>query len=116
MRSKTVCLLILMFNLSACSSSKSFDLPPETSLQNAIGAMYNMAGLGQEILKATILGKHYSPSSDHWQVIACVEFGQLDRPQTDCNDSFTLLKLDSGKWIIRGRVNAVYRWLEVTST
>jgi len=116
MRLQAVFLLFLMCGLGACSSSNTFNPPAEIALKNAIGTMYSLAGLGQEIQKATVLGKHYSPSSDHWQVFACVEFGQPDSLQTDCNDSFTLLKLDSGKWIIRGRVNAVYRWLEVAST
>jgi hypothetical protein len=100
--------------LIGCASEKS-PPPPNNVIAESVAELYQHAGIGAPILAQRVLGKHYSPFHDHWTVIACVDFNASGKESTDCNDSFNLIKLDSGMWVIRGTVNGQYRWMQVKS-
>lgn len=105
--------LVSSFLLSGCFE-KSVELPSDERIVSTVANLYKQVGVATSVEDQRLLGKHYLPGSDSWKVIACVDF-ILPNQETvkDCNDSFDLLKLDSNKWIINGKVNGVYRWLEV---
>ena len=88
--------------------------PPANEISNTIGEMYLRAGLASEVARPDILGKHYRPGRDAWKVVACATYtGGDGAERRDCNDSFELYKLDSGKWMVNGTVNGNYLWLEM---
>ena len=100
--------------LSACDYQGRDVPPPNLEIGNSIGQMYLRAGVGTEVVKGEVLGKHYQPASDSWKVIACTEFAMADGGTgRDCNDSFELYKLDSGTWLVSGTVSGGYLWLQI---
>jgi hypothetical protein len=99
--------------LSACNEEQRPVPPVSSDIANAIAELYQRSGVA-EVSKQEILGKHYRPGDQSWDVLACIEFAQPGRdPGKDCNDSFELYQLDTGKWIVSGTVNGAYQWLEV---
>lgn len=107
---KTLICLVIASWLVGCTSGNS--PPTDNVIASTAAALYKHGGVGVPIVTQRVLGKHYVPSLDHWSVVACVEFKVSGNESSDCNDSFTLIKLDSGKWILRGTVNGQYRWME----
>jgi len=112
-RVKNIIFLIFAILLVGCASEKSTP-PPNTALALTVADLYKHAGVGIPIVTQRVLGKHYVPSLDQWSVVACVDFNDSGNETSDCNDSFILIKLDSGIWVLRGTVNGKYRWMEVS--
>lgn len=108
-----VMFLFLLTTLTGCfdRNSKSIE---NSKISSAINTLYLDFGVATEIITQQIIGKHYLPKDDSWKVISCTEFVLQDQNKIkDCNDSFTLYKLDTGNWILSGSVNGQYRWLQV---
>lgn len=104
------CCLVVLFGCEKEVKEK----PDDGAVIYTIGSLYLSVGGAKEIKEQRLIGKHYRPGSDSYQVISCVDFTLPDERQiSDCNDSFNLIRLDSGKWVINGQVNGVYRWVEV---
>ncbi len=96
---------VLVFILSGCTE-KSVDPPKDKDVSASIASLYSQVGLATSISEHTIIGKHYNPGMDSWMLIACVNFSLPDKSKVrDCNDSFNLLLLDSGGWVVNGRIN-----------
>ncbi|MCB1699367.1 MAG: hypothetical protein H6985_13675 [Pseudomonadales bacterium] len=110
----TAILVSSTFLVTACDYRKPPATPVSGEVAHAIAEMYRRAGVSSDISGQSVLGKHFKPGEQSWDVIACVDFvlpnGDSGR---DCNDSFELYQLDSGRWIVSGTVNATYLWLEV---
>lgn len=106
--------LTLIFFVGGCGQNKASQPPANTEISQAINVLYKQAGQAASVEKHTILGKHFQPHADSWKVVACTKLLLTNGANhTDCNDSFELYPLDTGKWIISGNVNGTYRWLEV---
>ena len=109
-----VVLLSSCLLLSACNHENTPSPPQSSEIGVAIAELYRRLGISGEISKQEVLGKHFKPGLQSWDVIACVDFilpsGDNGR---ECNDSFELYQLDSGKWIVTGTISGNYRWLEV---
>ncbi len=118
MNQKFVSTLILGLSallLAGCDYRATTVVPPASSaISGSIGEMYLRAGLASEVSRPEILGKHYQPGRDSWKVIACAKFTLADGGEgRDCNDSFELYQLDTGKWMVSGTLNGRYLWLEM---
>ncbi len=109
---RSIFIVLVVFQLTACFSA-SPEAPKNKQLESAIAQLYLSAGAGFQNAEARVLGKHYAPGDDAWRVIACTNFTLNERESSDCNDSFNALILDTERWIVNGRVNGIYRWIEL---
>lgn len=109
-----VSLLVLACSvLSACNEEQTPVPPMSGDIANAIAELYRRSGV-TEVSKQEVVGKHYRPGDQSWDVLACIQFARPGSdPGNDCNDSFELYQLDTGKWIVSGTVNGAYQWMEV---
>nr|WP_319395472.1 hypothetical protein [uncultured Desulfobacter sp.] len=106
--------LSLIFFVGGCGQKKEPQPPVNAEINQAINVLYKQAGQAASVEKQTILGKHFQPQANSWKVVACTNLLLTNGTNhTDCNDSFELYPLDTGKWIISGNINGTYRWLEV---
>ncbi len=104
--------LLLTFLLSGCVESEP-ESPDNDMLSGAIAKLYIDVGGASKVTAQQLLGKHYLPGDNSWQIVSCTELILKDNNTIkDCNDSFVAFKLDSGKWILNGQVNSQYRWVE----
>lgn len=101
--------------LSAGCASDQATPPSDESVAASVADLYRYAGVSTPIVAQRLLGKHYVPSLDQWSVVACVDLKASGKESKDCNDSFSLILLDTGRWILSGTVNGQYRWTEVVS-
>lgn len=109
-----ITLLCMVFFLAGCQQQKIEKPPENADISRAITVLYKKAGGASSVNQQTILGKHYSPQADTWKIVACTEMVLANGTDySDCNDSFELYMLDTGKWIVSGKINGTYRWLEV---
>lgn len=100
--------------LAACDRVPTPTPPGSLEVGNAIGELYHRAGVTLKLGSKNVLGMHYRPGTDSWKVVACTEFRVPDGEDVkDCNDSFELYRLNSGRWMVNGTVNGQYLWLEM---
>nr|WP_320009780.1 hypothetical protein [uncultured Desulfobulbus sp.] len=115
MKKNLIFVLLLLFLVVGCK--RPFVAPPPENgpIAQAVVSLYQLTLPGVTVSQGDILGKHYQPGSDSWNVITCVNL-QLpnQKEQKDCNNSFQLFKLDSERWILDGKVNNQKLWIEVT--
>ena len=87
---------------------------PEGDILNAeIEALLLDTGLFADVALERVLGKRHIASESRWQVVACFRFLAGEGEATSCDDSFRLMRLDSGTWIVSVDMVDVYRWREV---
>ena len=111
---RTLCFGLLLTQLAACEGEALPSPPVSLDVGTAIAELYRRAGVAQEVASKNVLGMHYRSGSDSWKVVACMEFKVPDGQNAgDCNDSFELYQLNSGRWIVSGTVNGQYIWLEM---
>lgn len=112
--------LILLFLFIVLSTSCSQEVPEPLSNDTVSAALKNLYtdfGGASKVNNQRIIGQHYHPGDDNWSIVSCIDFNLKDgRKVDDCNDSFVALQLNSGKWILQGKVNGQYRWIEVPVT
>lgn len=108
-----VVLLSLSVMLSGCSRP-SRDLPAQPILEQYMVSLVADLGVNNVSGISRMVGKHYYPGDDVWQMIACYQFTlPSDQQGNECNDSFRLIPLDNGQWIITATRQGVYRWREI---
>ena len=106
--------IALVVTLTACKEPPRPTPPASLAVGNAIGELYVRGGVTLEVVSKNVLGMHYRPGTDTWKVISCVEFRMPEgKSVSDCNDSFELYALNSGRWIVNGTINGQYLWLEM---
>ena len=84
--------------------------PPDEVAQGMAQAIAD-TGLYTDIALTRILGRHYDPAHDTWNIVACFNFGTADGSTgTNCLDSFSAKQLDNGGWLVSVTIDEVYRW------
>lgn len=110
---KIVVLLVLVIG---CTQDIKKELPENELLTEYLSLVVADLGFFKEPRISRIIGKHHFPSDDVWQVVACYQFTLPSGEQgNECEDSFRLIQLDTGKWLVTVRKQGVYRWREITS-
>ena len=108
---------ILAVSMLTCGCKNLFtDTPPANDrIAEAITALYQLNIKNVTFEHPTIIGKHYQPGKDSWNIVSCLDIKiSAEESTKDCNNSFSLYKLDSNKWILDGKVNNENRWIELT--
>lgn len=112
-RGLTICVATLSA-VTGCSGDEPENPPADQIVADNIGTLYQQTAPGLAVSDPRLLGKHYVPNEDGWRIVFCANVTFADsEPVSDCNDSFRLYVLDTGRWIVSGTTNGVYRWQEV---
>ena len=107
--------LSLIVLLAGCKESTVAKPPSESIIIKNLAELYLLSGVAVSVEDQIILGKHHEPGSGEWRVVACANLVLANESRvSDCNDSFRVYQLDTGKWVINGVFNGSYRWIEVS--
>ena len=105
-------LLVGALGLGACSAPPT---PPPGEIEQGMAEALFDTGFYSEVGITQMLGRHYEPGKDVWNIIACYQFALADGSQsTNCVDSFNAFQMDNGIWIVSVTINQVYRWRSVS--
>ena len=111
---KKLLFTVLLIGLASCGSERAADLPPPGEIANSLNLVLADTGFFTDAAVSRVIGKHYLPGGDRWQIIACFRFTDAAANNIqECNDSFMLFQLDNGRWVVSVNRNGVYRWREV---
>ena len=108
---KPLTLIALILGVLVLSGCKQPRLPPATALAQGMASVMIDTGFYKEVSITKTIGNHYNPSTEVWTVFACYQsITQDDTQGSNCVDSFTVLSLDNGSWVVTVTIQGVYRW------
>ena len=112
---KTILLLCaLILGAVGCTSETARTLPEDQAIKDGFALVLADLGVFSEARVSRLVGKHYLPGDDAWQVIACYQFvTPVGQSGTECEDSFRLFQLDTGSWMVTVKRDNIYRWREI---
>ena len=106
-------LAVLFAVMVSCGADPAADLPSPGEIESNLNRVLADTGSFADAAVVRVIGKHYVPGDDRWQIVACFRFTDAAGDQIqECLDSFSLLRLDNGRWIAAVNRDGVYRWRE----
>lgn len=97
--------------LAACVPPAEPPEPPPDEVAQGMALAIADTGFYTDIALTRVLGRHYDPAHDSWNIVACFDFSTVDGSNgTNCLDSFNAKQLDNGGWLVSVTINEVYRW------
>lgn len=105
---------MLALSAAACVPDPSRSLPPDEQIRNAMAQVLADTGAFAEVTMTRVVGRHYLPGDDRWNIIACYRFTAANGAAgEECGDSFLLSGMDNGRWVLSVSYNGAYRWREL---
>lgn len=105
---------VFLCTLTACTPDPSANLPPSDQIDAGMNRVLADTGAFAEVSVSRVVGRHYLPGADKWQIIACFRYADANGNRAEeCNDTFSLFALDNGRWVVSVNRNGVYRWREL---